>query len=223
MLPQQLWCLKAGRGPDHQSLVMGMWRLFHGPIHSSSSSDCVLSLGHPWEPLKTSPWSSSVVLPSTVDSRSPSLSSPPLFDALRGCSALICGAPSRSALVAALSELALLLLWLALEADMLDCCVLTPVSVLFLFAAVTGSARPEPWKVCRILQPASGRGVGLWRGTLSSSVEASLSSFLKCLANRELKTGEGILRLLFVLACVFRGPEVVTERRVRMMEPFWAT
>lgn len=99
--------------------------------------------------------------------------------------------------------------------------MLVPVSGLFLSAAVPGAAVPESWKVRRVLQPAS--AVGLWRGSLSSSVAAILSSFLKCLTNRELKTGEGILRLLFALACVCGGPGVLTERRVRKMEPFWAT
>lgn len=83
----------------------------------------------------------------------------------------------------------------------------------------------ELWKVRRVLQPPS--ALGLLRGTRSSSVAASLSSFLKCLASLELKTGEGNLRLLLLLAgCVCEGAAAavaLAERRVRTMEPFWAT
>lgn len=68
-----------------------------------------------------------------------------------------------------------------------------------------------------MLHPPSAAVLGLFRGILSSSVAAILSNFLKCLASRELKTGEmGSLRLLFVVCALV----VVTERRVRMMEPF---
>lgn len=111
--------------------------------------------------------------------------------------------------------------------DALDCRVSTPFSVLLLSVleiedvAVAEVAIPELWKVRSVLHPAS--ALGLFRGTLSSSVAAILSSFLKCLASRELNTGDGNLRLLFVLVCVWGGPVAFTERRVRMMEPFWAT
>lgn len=105
--------------------------------------------------------------------------------------------------------------------------MLTPFSVLLLSVlekeevADAEAAIPEHWKVRSVLHPAS--ALGLFRGTLSSSVTAILSSFLKCLASRELKTGEGNLRLLFALVCVGGRPVAFTERRVRMMEPFWAT
>lgn len=135
-----------------------------------------------------------------------------------------CAALSRLDLDATLSVPVLLVLDDPRET--LDCRVLNSFSVLLLSVlekeevAVTDVAIPELWKVRSVLHPTS--VLGLFRGTLSSSVAAILSSFLKCLASRELKTGEGSLRLLFVLVCVCVGP-VVLERRVRMMEPFWAT
>ena len=79
----------------------------------------------------------------------------------------------------------------------------------------------ELWKVRRVLHLVSAVMLGVFKGTLSSSVAAILSSFLKCLANLELKIGELSLRLLLVvvvLLCV--GPTVLTARLVRMMEPF---
>lgn len=207
-----------------QSLVMGMWRLFHGPIHNSSSSDCVLSLGHSSGSLMTSPSSSSSLSPSTFDSLSPSFNSS-LSTVLWGCPEPPCAAFSRFDLDATLSVPVLLVL--VDPNETLDCRVLNTFSVLLLSVlekeevAVAEAAIPELWKVRSVLHPTS--VLGLFRGTLSSSVAAILSSFLKCLASRELKTGELSLRLLFVLVCVCAGPVVFTERRVRMMEPFWAT
>ncbi|KAG7227902.1 hypothetical protein INR49_013696 [Caranx melampygus] len=138
-----------------------------------------------------------------------------------------CAAFSRFDLDAALSGPVLLVL--VDPKEMLDCRVLNTFSVLLLSVlekeevAVTGVAVPEPWKVRRMLHPPSAAAVlGLFRGTLSSNVAAILSSFLKCFASRELKMGEVSLRLLFVVVCVCMGPVAFTERRVRMMEPFWA-
>lgn len=111
--------------------------------------------------------------------------------------------------------------------ETLDCRVLNTLSVLLLSvlekeeAAVADAT--ELWKVRRMLHPPSPAVLGLFRGTLSSNVATILSSFLKCLASLELKMGEGNLKLLLVVVvfvCV--GPVVFTERRVRMMEPFWA-
>lgn len=111
--------------------------------------------------------------------------------------------------------------------ETLDCRVLNAFGVLWLSVlekeevAVAVADAPALWKVRSVLHPPSDGVRKLFRGTLSSSVAAILSSFLKCFASLELKIGEGSLRLLFVVvACV--GPVAFTERRVRMMEPFWA-
>lgn len=122
-----------------------------------------------------------------------------------------------------------MLLLLVDPKETLDCRVLNTLSVLLLSVlekeevAVADAATPELWKVRRMLHPPSPAVLGLFRGTFSSNVATILSSFLKCLASLELKMGEGNLRLLFVVVCVCVGPVVFTVRRVRMMEPFWAT
>lgn len=111
--------------------------------------------------------------------------------------------------------------------ERLNCPALTPLRLLLLSvlvkeeAAAAEAVTPELWKVLRVMHPAS--SLGLFKGTLSSTVAAILSTFLKCLANLELKTGEGNLRLLFLRGCVLGGTMVLTERRVRIMEPFWDT
>lgn len=171
----------------------------------------------------TSP-SVSSLLPSTLDSLSASSDSF-LSAVLWGCSVPSCTALSRFDFDAALSRPALLVP--VDPKETLDCCVLNTFSVLLSGlekedVVVVVATVPELWKVRSVLHPPSGVVVKLFRGTLSSSVAAILSSFLKCLASLELKIGEGSLRLLFVVVvCV--GPVVFTERRVRMMEPFWAT
>lgn len=206
----------------NQSLVMGMWRLFHGPIHNSSSSDCVLSLTHSSRSWAMTPTSS---LLSILDSASPFFSSS--FPAvLSGCSVLPHATVGMSHLDTTLSGPVLLVL--VDPKDTLDCRVFNTFIILLLSLFVkeevadVGGAFPKLWKVCRVLHRPSAAVLGLFSGALSSNVAAILSSFLKCLASRELKMGELSLRLLVALVvCV--GPVALTDRRVRMMEPFWET
>lgn len=210
------------RGTVSQSLVMGMCRLFQGPIHSSSSSDCVRSEGHSSGSLITRPPSSLVLPPSTCDSLSPSLLSSLSLSCV--CAGGPCAAFSRLDLDAAVSGPVLLVLVEtkdALEFRVLSTFKVLVLSVLEKEEVASVEAFPELWKVRRMVHPPSAAVLWVLNGILSSSVAAILSNFLKCLASRELKMGEmGSFRLLLVEGWVF---VVFPVRLVRMMDPFCAT